>query len=959
MAATHDNRAMGAAVTAALLERGPEIERLESAIAAAVGGAGTVVALEGEAGIGKTALLAHARRSAAEAGTRVLAARGGELERDFAFGVVRQLFERPLSDAGDADRERWLAGSAGLAAGVVAAPVPDRAEPASDPGAVLHGLYWLTANLSLSAPLLIAVDDAHWADDGSIAFLSYLARRVDELAVVIVYASRVGEGAADALPAVAEPEVASTVLRPAALSEKATAQVVVQRLGDAVSARFARACHRATGGNPFLLGELLRALRADAIVPDDTSTARVEQIAPSAISRATLARLRRLGPAANALAFAVAVLGTHAELRHAAALAELDLDSAAAAADALARTAILRDGRPLEFIHPIVRTTIYSELAPGRCATSHKRAARLLAEDGAGDVALAPHLLATEPGGDPWVVERLRAAAGTVLERAPAVASTYLERAHREPTPASQRLAVLLDLGSAELVVESSTNPSRSAAVEHLREVLDHTADAGMRFEAARLLAAALTLSGGMSEAVAMGHELLAGAPPPDDELILRLEGELAIIAQFSPSQAKAALRRLANYKGTLTGATRGERLILTCLAFGAAHGAGAAAETARLSRLALAGHTMADEHRPGSAAVFLAIWGLIYSDRLEEAEAHIDRVIANSRRRGWVGEFAGGTGSRCQVLIRQGRLAEAEADAVSLLPSSDLRTVARMLLLASLLQTATERTDPRTWAPLLREHGLDADLAGRPMGSMLLYARGHMRLAAGDGAAALADFERLWKRDELSGQHTPAIPSLAPQALAHLRLGDRDRARARAAEGLAQARAWNTPTALAIALRAAGLAAGGGEGIELLAESAAATAASPARLEHARSQTELGAALRRAGHRRDARGPLREGLDLADRCGALRLAARAREELVAAGARPRRAALRGRDALTPSERRVAKLAADGLGNREIAQALFVTLRTVEGHLTQTYMKLDITSREQLPEALDSPAQFA
>ncbi|MDQ3678366.1 MAG: LuxR C-terminal-related transcriptional regulator [Actinomycetota bacterium] len=121
---------------------------------------------------------------------------------------------------------------------------------------------------------------------------------------------------------------------------------------------------------------------------------------------------------------------------------------------------------------------------------------------------------------------------------------------------------------------------------------------------------------------------------------------------------------------------------------------------------------------------------------------------------------------------------------------------------------------------------------------------------------------------------------------------------------------------------------------------------------EHARSLTELGAALRRAGHRREARETLREALDLADRCGALRLADRARDELVATGARPRRLALRGRDALTPSERRVADLATAGLGNRDIAQALFVTVRTIDGHLTNAYMKLEISSRDQLAAAL-------
>ena len=297
-----------------------------------------------------------------------------------------------------------------------------------------------------------------------------------------------------------------------------------------------------------------------------------------------------------------------------------------------------------------------------------------------------------------------------------------------------------------------------------------------------------------------------------------------------------------------------------------------------------------------------------------------------------------------------------AEAEALSVLATVSLHAIARAMLLSCLLHTMTERTDPATWQPFLAEHDLDGDLSGRVMGGMLLYARGQLRLAAGDAHDALEDFEKLHHRDEISGLHTPAIPSSGPRALAHLQLGDRDAARALADDELEQARRWGAPSALGYALRTVGLVAGGSDGIELLRDSVTAVQHSPAQLEHARSLTDLGGALRRAGHRREAQQVLRQGLDVADRCGALRLARRAREELIATGARPRRAALHGRDALTPSERRVAQLAADGLGNREIAQALFVTTRTVEGHLTNTYTKLNIRARSELAAALTAAA---
>ena len=275
-----------------------------------------------------------------------------------------------------------------------------------------------------------------------------------------------------------------------------------------------------------------------------------------------------------------------------------------------------------------------------------------------------------------------------------------------------------------------------------------------------------------------------------------------------------------------------------------------------------------------------------------------------------------------------------------------------RPMMLACVLDALVERADGEACRAYLADQGIDADLDALLMASRLLYSRGHMRLAHGDPAGALGDFEQILERDARVGMATPAIPTYASAALAHHQLGDDERARTLAADELVRARVWGTPSALSFALRTAGIVSGGEEGLALLGEAAAAVADSPARYERARSLTEYGAALRRAGHRTQARAPLREALELADACGARRTAARAREELLATGARPRRVALSGADALTPSERRVARLAVDGLSNREIAQALFVTVRTVEGHLTQSYMKLDIAGREQLAAAL-------
>jgi len=203
----------------------------------------------------------------------------------------------------------------------------------------------------------------------------------------------------------------------------------------------------------------------------------------------------------------------------------------------------------------------------------------------------------------------------------------------------------------------------------------------------------------------------------------------------------------------------------------------------------------------------------------------------------------------------------------------------------------------------------------------------------------------------------TPTIAWRSDAALAYLALGAPAEARALAAEEVTLAEAFKGPRTLGVALRAAGLTEGGRRGIELLRQAVRVLEGSGARLEHARAMADLGAALRRAGQRAESREVLRVALDLAYSCGAIELTERARTELLAAGGRPRRLVLSGLDSLTPGERRVAQLAAAGLSNREIAQNLFVTTRTVEGHLTHAYQKLAITSREQLPSILASPAQ--
>ncbi len=940
--------------TTVLLERDAQFEQLAVQIDAAIAGEGSIAALEGEAGIGKSALLSQVRRRARHSGMRVLGARGGELERDFGYGVVRQLFDAPLAAMSAEQRERILGEAAGLASSAlsVGGAAPGHV---ADAGAVLHGLYWLTANLAMEGPLLIAVDDAHWADAASIGYLSYLARRVDGLALLVVYATRIGEGASEQLPARAEPGLVGNVVRPAVLSERATAELIDRLLEGAGSPEFAHACRVATGGNPFLLQELLRALHADGIAPDSASCRRVEQIAPDTISRAILARLRRLGHDATQLAFAIAVLGRSAELRHAAALASLDPVAAGAAADALTTASILRVGRPLEFIHPIVRTTVYAEIPAAQRAASHKRAASLLEADGVAAAECAAHLMVTEPAGDRAVVRRLRAAADEVRDRgAPAAACGYLARALAEPPAQQDRADVTYELGSAEL------SAGRPGAIEHLRDALRGELEPRLQMPAVTDFAGALGVAGRVQEGVELLGSLIAKlAPDGDAEVAMKIEGVLACTAQLDPATSGQVRQRLARWEGRLSGATVGERMLLSGMAFDAIHRPGPAARAAELAELALGDGQTVREQTPHAANYPLAAWALVSADRLERAEQIYTIAVEHARERGSLIGFAIATGCRCQVRFRQGRIAEAEAEAEArgtLESAADIWALGRPMLIACVLDAMVERADFGGCERFLAEHRAGEDLDGYSMASRLLYSRGHLRLAAGEPRAALRDFEQIRGREAASGLETAAVPTRASAALAHAQLGDAARAAELAHEELERARIWGAPSTLSFALRAAGVVTGGDDGIELLREAVSVLDGSPPRYERMRSLTDYGAALRRAGHRREAREPLRRALELAERSGALRTAARARDELLATGARPRRTALSGADALTPSERRVCRLAADGLSNREIAQALFVTVRTVEGHLTQTYMKLDITSREQLAGALAATA---
>ena len=418
-----------------LLEREWELDTLAATIGAAADGRAGLLLVQGPAGIGKSRLLAEARTLAEERGLCVRSARGGELERDFPFGVVRQLFESQLVD--DSERSRLLSGAARAAAPVFGHA--DELEAGGPLGegtfAVLHGLYWLTVNLCSERALLLVVDDLHWCDSASLRFLAYLARRLEDLPVVLVASLRSSEPEADqAILEELTSEPHAQVLMPGPLTVVAATEVVRDRLGEDVETAFAEACHSSTDGNPLLLNELLKALAADRVPPDAAHVHVVAELGPRAASRAVLLRLARLSEDAQRVARAISVLGEGAEIAVAAALAELDATAFAAATRELVRAEILRSEPPLGFVHPLVQAAVYSDLAPGERELYHERAATLLVGLSAPKEQIAAHLLVMPARGEDWVVDLLRAAASEAVARGDldsAIAS--LRRALDEP----------------------------------------------------------------------------------------------------------------------------------------------------------------------------------------------------------------------------------------------------------------------------------------------------------------------------------------------------------------------------------------------------------------------------------------------------------------------------------------------------------------------------------------------
>ena len=946
------DRVRSGARSGRLLERARELDLIDAAVQAALAAEGRALLIEGPAGIGKTALLEAASARAQQRGLIVLSARGGELEQHFPYGVARQLFEPALRRASTARRGNLLSGAAGLAGPILAAG--DGGDSDADTEfARIHGLYWLTVNLCQGSPLALVVDDAQWSDQSSLRFLLYLARRLDGLGVALLVASRDGDWAGRA-PLAAElgREPSLHALAPAALSAAGVGELLAEELPrPAPEPEFVGACHDTTGGVPFLVHELVAALVADGIEPSASQAQRVRDLGPRAIGRATLARLGRMSDDCVALAKAIAVLGGEAQLPRAAKLAGLGELAALAALDALIAAAIVRTAARLEYVHPILRAAIYDELPPGERSRLHRGAARLLMDEGAQLDAIAAQLMASEPVGSEEVVASLRKAARQALrEGAPETAVAYLSRALAEGGERERRALVSFELAGAAKLAGLS-----AVIIERYRDARRLSEDPVLRSRAALELAMMLTYTGDWEGPIALVEEALAELGDRAPELALRLEILRAGSAAQDPRLVAEFDRRLPALRALPQRAGAGGRTVALLLAaISAWRRENPDAVTALVRYGWDSGAVLAAGRDPW--APWQGIVALVFGEELDLAQEMADVLLADAQARGSLFAFMMYNAYRGWIEGRRGHLSQAEAGLRDALEGERLHQLNWEL--AWHLWFATDVIVERPEAADLAALARSVDPGSRQAvhsGAMMLDVRARARQAAGDVAGAIDDLSRAGEIFRALGHRNPNATNW--RSTLALMLGP-DR-RADALELVREERSDASMVGIArgigVATRALGLLSGGAEGRELLERAVAVLDGSPARLEHARALVELGAAMRRAGERSAARDPLRAGLDLASECGATRLSERARTELAAAGARPRRLRATGRDSLTPSELRVARLAAEGHTNNAVAQALFVTPKTVDTHLSHIYAKLDVSSRRALAGALGLP----
>jgi transcriptional regulator with XRE-family HTH domain/DNA-binding CsgD family transcriptional regulator len=935
-----------------LLDRTEQLAVVERAAAMARAGRGAVVLVRAGAGMGKTSLL-NAWAGAEQArGMRVVRADGGELEQDFAFSVLRQLIEPLLARADRAGRERLLSGPAELAAYALRVGGADGG-PGLSPEAslgVLHSLYWLMVHVADDGPIALVVDDAHWADAPSVRWLEYLARRVRGLPLLVVLAARPDAGTR--VEPLLEQIAAQPHCRPLelpALAADSVASLVLTRLGGDADPRFAAACAEATRGNPLLLRELLRTLADNGVGPTGDQASVVEEFRGRILAGTVVKRLAGEPEPVRLLVRALVVLGDGADWQVAAELAGSGEAEARELGRRLQRTGVLAPGEGARFEHPLVRAAIAEALfGPVELADGHAQAAELLRREGASEAKVAAHLLLAEPSGDAWRVDVLREAARTTRGRgAPEVTVTYLRRALREPMSVKERGPLLLELGADELQVDVG------AARHRLARAADALTDPYARAQAAHLLAHALFLEQQHEDAVDVLTRAVEDLRQAEDgsgiarEVSWYLQAQMLLIGYDQLSTLPAArlrARRLREH--ALAGDTPGECAVLAALSVSALSGdAGAAVADDLIDRALRGGLAGTDQTQ-----MLLSLAGLAFvaTDRLDDAAARFDQIADAAGRQGSFLMVSAALTWQVSINRHRGRQLALTPDfGHPAMTDQDLELRVRAAMTTQVGESLIERGDLAGAARALAPD-TGGDQVGWAWQGPLLLVRSRLHAERGNPAAALAILLEYGAQERWAGVTNLALaPWRSQAALAHLALGQRKDALRLATEELELAHRWGTERSIGVASRCLGVVTGGAEGAALLRDAVTALEQSPAHLELARARYELGIALARTGEADRARRSLARALDLAQTCGSVLLAGRARQALTELGVRPRPVPPPA-PSLSMTEHRVLELAGAGHSDRQIAQALLLTPQDVTVLTGRVARTLGVTGRADL-----------
>ena len=939
-----------------LLHREQEMAAVTEELARAQQGNPVVLIFSGAHGMGKTAML-QAALEAMRGRAVVLHARCHEAEREFPFGVVRQLFDSVGDPAQDTAPEPIAMGFA---------------EPGGSRERDLHSLYRATRSLAAGASVIIAVDDFHHADPQSAHWFSYIARRLDGLPVSLILA---GDAAhPDGMQVVRElhplPYFRLVNLRP--FCRPCGETMVATVLAEPVDVEFAAACHDVTCGNPLVLLELCRRLKAAGVHGTKLQIDQVAEAGTAAMWEIVGADLRQRQPSAVELIECLAILGPDASIETAAILAghgELVVEQARGA---LGRAGLLTRHPVGPFAHPQIQAAVVGCIDPERRHALHSKAASLLARLGAAPGDVAAHVMSISPSGESGNVDVLRTAAWeAAAKRDWPEAARYLRRALAETTDSGLLLSITADLGAVEI------HRDVPSSLRCLRAVTVPSGDARASATAlASLASLVLTLSSpaaGQAFATACGRLGATRLSLRDRPVLLRLAAQ-AILAGHQ-TETGLALRALASSWPASPGlpsaspVSRGPvmarprppadkaaeelrgALAVASAACGSARQravtwARGAAEIAKVDRGAVS---------PLATGCVLV---LAWAGLLDEAAALGEQEVAAVQARRSAAELALARLGVAEVAYRRGELATSYAAGRAAL--EDARTVGadglHMAATALSAQVLLDRGEPDAAIALLS--GVDRGVSAHHLiMAYHRYMRGRCEVSCGrfrDGLALFLDAGQLLSAH---GVTNPAALGWRGRAvLTYAQLGLGIQARKLAEEEIALARDWGAPVTIGCALAAASAVHPAAARLTLLREAVTLLDGTGALLEQARAQVRLGGALHGSGAGQEARVMLHRGLDLASSCGATQLAAKAKDLLMAAGARPREEAGFQPSPLSAGERRVTELVLQGLTNQEVAIKLCISKRTVDTHLAHIYRKLGIRGRSRLDEALRSPA---